>query len=173
MKTAWKTNQIERRMVQPSHTTVRAVFRIRRFQSTKRLLPLLVDDCPYPSLDPLPEVLQPFLHVREQEVVYPAREQPRDVFAHFLGRGRVISFGEQADSGLQRGEKKTTGGQPGRFLYGCCCIVRINEFVQSWMIRFSRPQMLSSSKSDRPQLDKTTYPRQNRVIAAFLFVTLL
>ena len=69
-----------------------------------RLLSLLVDDCSYPSLDPLPEVLQMFLHVREQEVVYPAREQPQDAFAHFLGRSRVISFGEQAESGFQRGE---------------------------------------------------------------------
>ena len=69
-----------------------------------RLLPFLVDDYPYPALDPLPKFPHPLLHVRESEVVNPAHEQPRDAFARFPGRGGVVPFGEQSDLGPQQGE---------------------------------------------------------------------
>ena len=38
--------------------------------------------------------------------------------------------------------------------------IRMDDLVQNWMIRFSRPHLLSSSKSDRPRLAKVDRPRQ-------------
>ena len=52
----------------------------------------------------MPEFLHAPLHVREQEVVYPAREQSADALAGLLGRRRVAPLGEHSDLGLEGGE---------------------------------------------------------------------
>ena len=65
--------------------------------------------------------------------------------------------------GVDVGIKKRSDGWSDRFLCGCGCVVRMDGFVQSWMVGVGRRQL-------RLTLDSQTYPVLSKIIYSYYVV---